>query len=193
MIGAEMIGIGDAAGIHANAIAPARDGVRAQFFDLRAGDIGAHERQFGCARHICRCPNFGHYFGSRSLTSDFSSFNSLTVALMRAWLKSLTGRFWAISSFLPSLRTGKEQIKSFSMLYEPSEQTQTECQSPGFVGFTTERTESTTAFAALAALESPRALIIAAPRCCTEVMNSPSSHALSEMTSVAALPLIFAL
>jgi hypothetical protein len=56
-----------------------------------------------------------------------------------------------------------------------------------------ERTLSTTALAALAALEAPRALMIAAPRCCTEVMNSPFSQASSVMTSVAALPPIFAL
>src|SRR5215475_2832712 len=55
-----------------------------------------------------------------------------------------------------------------------------------------ERTLSTTALAALAALDAPRALMMAAPRCCTELMNSPLSHASSLMTSVTGLPLILA-
>ena len=38
-------------------------------------------------------------------------------------------------------------------------------QSPAGVGVMTERTVSTTALAALAAEEAPRALMIAAPRC----------------------------
>ena len=38
------------------------------------------------------------------------------------------------------------------------------------------------AFAALAALLKPRALMMAAPRCCTVVMKSPFSHASSLMT-----------
>src|SRR5215469_7615525 len=56
-----------------------------------------------------------------------------------------------------------------------------------------ERTLSTTALAALAALEAPRALIIAAPRCWTVEINSPLSQASSLMTSVADLPLTLAL
>ena len=51
------------------------------------------------------------------------------------------------------------------------------------VGCATLRTVSITAFAALAAELWPRALMIAAPRCWTLVMNSPSSHASSPMTS----------
>ena len=56
-----------------------------------------------------------------------------------------------------------------------------------------ERTLSTMALAALAALEAPRALMMAAPRCCTVVMKSPFSQASSVMASVAGRPLIFAL
>src|SRR5271165_6720962 len=55
-----------------------------------------------------------------------------------------------------------------------------------------EATLSTTALAALAALESPRALMMAAPRCCTEEMNSPLSHATSLMLSATGLPLFLA-
>jgi len=52
-----------------------------------------------------------------------------------------------------------------------------------------DRTLSTTAFAALAALDNPRALMMAAPRCWTVEMNSPLSHASSPMALAAALPL----
>ena len=52
---------------------------------------------------------------------------------------------------------------------------------------------SITAFAADAADERPRALMIAAPRCCTVGMKSSLSHASSPITSFAARPLIFAL
>ena len=45
-----------------------------------------------------------------------------------------------------------------------------------------ERTVSTTALAALAALEAPRALMTAAPRCWTVLMNSPFSQASSVMS-----------
>ena len=47
--------------------------------------------------------------------------------------------------------------------------------------------------AAEAAEEAPRALIMAAPRCCTVVMKSPLSHSVSLMTSVTGLPPILAL
>src|SRR3954469_25774541 len=69
---------------------------------------------------------------------------------------------------------------------------QTLCQSPAGVGLTMEATLSTMALAALAALEAPRALMMAAPRCWTEAMKSPLSHAWSEMTLVAGWPLILA-
>jgi len=56
-----------------------------------------------------------------------------------------------------------------------------------------ERTLSTIALAALAALEAPRALMMAAPRCCTALMNSPFNHASSLIRWLAGLPSIFAL
>src|SRR5260221_8423151 len=56
-----------------------------------------------------------------------------------------------------------------------------------------ERTLSTMALAALAALEAPRTLMMAAPRCWTVLMNSPLSHASSLMTVGAGWPLILAL
>ena len=43
-----------------------------------------------------------------------------------------------------------------------------------------------------AALDAPRALMMAAPRCCTDEMNSPLSQASSLITLVAGWPLIFA-
>ena len=49
------------------------------------------------------------------------------------------------------------------------------------------------ALAALAALEAPRALMIEAPRCCTDEMKSPFSQPSSVMTCVAGRPLTFAL
>ena len=55
------------------------------------------------------------------------------------------------------------------------------------------RTVSTAAEAAEAAEEAPRALIMAAPRCCTVVMKSPLSHSVSLMTSVTGFPPILAL
>ena len=42
-------------------------------------------------------------------------------------------------------------------------------------------------------LDAPRALMIAAPRCCTVAIKSPFNHASSVITSVAACPSIFAL
>ena len=52
---------------------------------------------------------------------------------------------------------------------------------------------SQAALAAEAAEETPRALMMAAPRCWTVEMKSPWSQVWSEMTSVAGLPLILAL
>jgi hypothetical protein len=46
------------------------------------------------------------YFGSKSVTSDFSSFNSFSVAAIFTLLKSLSGTPWTISKSLPLLRTG---------------------------------------------------------------------------------------
>ncbi len=47
------------------------------------------------------------------------------------------------------------------------------------LGWVMLRTVSITALAALAALDWPRAAMIAAPRCCTVAMKSPCSHASS--------------
>ena len=51
-----------------------------------------------------------------------------------------------------------------------------ETQSSGFVPITQSRTWSIAAFAADAALDAPRASMMAAPRCCTVGMKSFSSH-----------------
>ena len=61
--------------------------------------------------------------------------------------------------------------------------TATLVQSAFGVGLTRERTVSMAALAALAALERPRALIMAGPRCCTVEMKSFSSHSVCLMTS----------
>ena len=55
------------------------------------------------------------HFGSKSATMARSSFNSLTVASIFARLNSFTGTPWTICNPSPSLRTGNEQIKPFSM------------------------------------------------------------------------------
>ena len=52
-----------------------------------------------------------------------------------------------------AVRTGKEQIRSGSISYSPREQSPTLYQSPSGVGVVSERTVSTTAFAAEAAEE----------------------------------------
>src|SRR6266498_1254190 len=49
---------------------------------------------------------WGHYFASKSATSDFSSFNSFSEAVIFERLKSLIGSPGTISQFLPSLRIG---------------------------------------------------------------------------------------
>ena len=56
------------------------------------------------------------------------------------------------------------------------------------VGRLTLRTVSITALAALAALDWPRAAMIAAPRCCTAPMKSFCSQASSSITSGAGRP-----
>ncbi len=55
------------------------------------------------------------YLVNSSLTSERSSFNSLTVASILARLKSFRGRSGTISSFCPLLRSGNEQINPCSM------------------------------------------------------------------------------
>ena len=63
-----------------------------------------------------------------------------------------------------------------------------ETQSPGGVPDIQSCTWSMAALAAEAALEAPRASMIAAPRCCTVGMKSPSSHAWSSITAAAVPP-----
>src|SRR6185503_2801187 len=46
-----------------------------------------------------------------SAANACSSFNSATLALIFAWLNSLMGRLWTVSSLSPSFRTGNEQTK----------------------------------------------------------------------------------
>ena len=71
---------------------------------------------------------------------------------------------------------GIEAMMPFGMPYEPSEQIATLNQSPAGVGVTRERTVSMAALAAEAAEEAPRALMMAAPRCCTVGMKVALSH-----------------
>ena len=54
---------------------------------------------------------------------------------------------------------------AFGVPYQPSEKTAIEVQSPSAVPSTQSLTESTAALAAEAALEAPRASMIAAPLC----------------------------
>jgi hypothetical protein len=55
-------------------------------------------------------------YESKSLTSDFSSFNSATDASILARLKSLIGSPCTISHFPPRTRTGNDEINPFSTL-----------------------------------------------------------------------------
>src|SRR4029077_1444573 len=104
---------------------------------------------------------------NNSWTSDFSSFNSFTLASIFPRLNPLIGTFCTTCAFPFFTCTGNEQINPFSTPYSPVEHKATLCQSSFGASVINERTVSTTAFAADAADESPRALIIAAPRCCT--------------------------
>ena len=65
-------------------------------------------------------------------------------------------------------------------------------QSPSGVPRSQSWTRSIAALAADAALEAPRASMIAAPRFCTVGMKSSSSHFWSSIVSAALLPFTFA-
>src|ERR1043165_7608976 len=91
---------------------------------------------------------------SKSVTSDFSSFNSFTLTSILPRLNSLIGTFRTTSAFPALTRTGNEQIKPFSASYSPFEQSATLCQSFAGVSSINDRTVSITAFAAEAAEES---------------------------------------
>src|SRR6476646_2981778 len=80
---------------------------------------------------------------------------------------------------------GEELISPCSTLELPSAQTATVGQSPAAVSGVRLRRVSTTALAAEAAEEEPRALITAAPRCWTVGMKDCSTH--SGVTSALAL------
>src|SRR5436309_6595294 len=56
----------------------------------------------------------GRSYGTKSLTSDSSSFNSATDASIFSRLKSFIGSPWTISHFPARTQTGNEEIKSFS-------------------------------------------------------------------------------
>src|SRR4026207_946644 len=104
---------------------------------------------------------------SNSWRSDFSSFNSFTLASIFPRLNPLIGTFCTTCALPFFTCTGNEQIKPFSTPYSPVEHDATLCQSPVGVSVINDRTVSTTAFAADAADDKPRALMIAAPRCWT--------------------------
>ncbi len=75
---------------------------------------------------------------------------------------------------------------------DPSAGTPIETQSPSEVPNTQSWTWSIAAFAALAALDAPRASMIAAPRLATVGMNSSAIQASSPTTSQAPSPRTFA-
>src|ERR1051325_9591923 len=72
---------------------------------LRQRLLDAGKRRLHAQREADATARSGvNYFGNNSTTSDFSSFNSFSVAVIFARLKSLSGTPWTISHFLPSVR-----------------------------------------------------------------------------------------
>ena len=130
---------------------------------------------------------------SRSPTSDFSSFSSATEASIFERLKSLIGTSCTISHLPPAGadREGADQV--FLDAVAAVGANGDTVPVTAFVSVVRLRTVSTTAFAAEAAEEEPRALMIAAPRCCTAGMKVSFSHSSSLITLSAFLPSIFAL
>src|SRR5258708_17918458 len=106
---------------------------------------------------------------------------------------SLIGSARRIAGFRPRTADGERGINVIAKSYLPREHTATLCQSLAGVSLVSEHRASTTALAAEPAEESPRALITAAPRCCTEAMKSSFNHFSSSITSFAGRPLILAL
>ncbi len=96
---------------------------------------------------------------------------------MRAREKSLSSSPWTILYSPPDAVTGKLEIRPSCTPYEPSDEIAIETQSPSGVPRTQSCTWSIAALAADAALEAPRASMIAAPRFWTVGMKSFSSHA----------------
>src|SRR4051794_32999596 len=93
-----------------------------------------------------------------------------------------------IDHAVPSVVHGNPEISPSCTPYEPSDGTAIDTQLPFGVPCAQSRTWSTAALAADAALEEPRASMIAAPRCCTVGMNSFSIQLWSPMASAAAAP-----
>ncbi len=114
----------------------------------------------------------------------FSSFNSLTVASIFARLNSFTGNPGRSPNL--SVRCGRETNRSgLSRRRSCRRSKRRRCASrPRPCRVVSERTVSTIALAAGRG-RKPRALMMAAPRCCTVVMNFPFSQASSVMTSAA--------
>ena len=88
----------------------------------------------------------------------------------------------------PLDRTGNPNCSPSGIPYSPREGTANEVTSSPGVAVWMLTTESMAALAADAADESPRASMMAAPRFCTVVRNSPWSQASSSMTSGAGFP-----
>ena len=83
----------------------------------------------------------------------------------------------------PDVVIGKDETSPSGTPYEPSERTAIETQSPAGVPSNQSRAWAIVAAAALAALEAPRASMMAAPRFCTVGMKSVSSQFWSPTTS----------
>src|SRR5712692_4755520 len=131
--------------------------------------------------------------GSRDFTSSRSCTSSSVDFLMRSLASLSSSSPVTTSQFLPSDLTGNPNCSPSGIPYSPWLTTASECQSPHGVGFQVLLTESSTALAAEAADDEPRASMTAAPRFCTVSMNLPLSQPWSLMTSNAGRPAILAL
>jgi len=70
---------------------PRPDYFRARFYSAVSG--GHMQKTKQPQPEGCGCYGNADYFGSKSVTSDFSSFNSFSVAAIFVLLKSLSGTF----------------------------------------------------------------------------------------------------
>src|SRR5664280_2708097 len=128
------------------------------------------------------------------MTSERSATSSSVVIRIR----SLANSSWVRPSTTsqapePLARTGKPNWRPWGTPYSPSETTASEVKSSPGVAVRMLTTESMAALAADAAEDSPRASMMAAPRFCTVVMNSPCSQPVSSMTSGTGVPSMRAL
>src|SRR5713226_8660894 len=112
---------------------------------------------------------------------------------MRFLASSSCTRSVTTSQFLPSDLSGNPNWSPSGIPYSPWLTTASECQSPQGVGFQMLLTESSTALAAEAADDEPRASMTAAPRFCTVSMNLPLHQPWSLITSKVGKPAILAL